>query len=58
MIFGDEEHSWEERRELIIGLSSANDLLIVSFVEAAPNLVRIISARKVTKAERVDYENR
>ena len=56
-IFDDEEHSAEnERRELIIGHSLRNRLLLVSFTERSKNVVRLISARRVTKKERRDYE--
>lgn len=55
-IFDDEEHSDEEHRELIVGYSARNRLLIVSFTERAADLVRIISARKATKHEQRDYE--
>ena len=44
-IFDDEWHSIGEARELIIGHSSDNRLLIVSFVETMSGVVRIISAR-------------
>ena len=54
-IFDDPDHSAEERRELIIGRSSKQNLLVVSFTERADR-VRIITARKVTARERQDYE--
>jgi uncharacterized DUF497 family protein len=54
-IFEDEEHAVEERRELIIGRSAEQHLLIVSFV-ARNETVRILSVRKVTRKERKDYE--
>jgi uncharacterized DUF497 family protein len=54
-IFDDPDHSSEERRELIIGHSAKGRVLIVSFAELGPR-TRIISARKVTKRERHDYE--
>lgn len=54
-IFDDEAHSQDEQREIIIGHSSANRLLIVSFTERAGR-IRIISARRATKRERRDYE--
>jgi uncharacterized protein len=55
-IFDDPDHSSEERRELIIGHSAkGRRVLIVSFAEQGPKM-RIISARKVTKRERHDYE--
>ena len=55
-IFDDEEHSDDERREILIGYSSRNRLLIVSFVQRAPNYVRIISARLADRSERKKYE--
>ena len=55
-IFDDEEHSDNERREIIIGYSRSNRLLLVSFVERVVNVIRIISARLSTKKERKDYE--
>jgi len=54
-IFDDDEHSAEEYRELIIGYSHRNRLLIVSFSERA-DVIRIISARKADGDERKDYE--
>jgi uncharacterized DUF497 family protein len=55
-IFDDEDHSDNERRELIIGYSARNRLLIVSFTERGADLVRIISARKATKNEQREHE--
>jgi uncharacterized DUF497 family protein len=54
-IFDDEVHSEEERREIIIGHSTENRILLVCFTER-PGAVRIISARRATKRERQDYE--
>jgi len=54
-IFNDASHSEEESRELIVGHSKLRRLILVSFAEAEET-VRIISARKVTLAERRDYE--
>jgi hypothetical protein len=54
-IFDDEAHSTEELREIIIGHSSDDRLLLVCFTERS-DVVRIISARKVTRKERRDYE--
>ncbi len=54
-IFADEEHSIEERREIIIGHSTRQRLLLVSFTGAGTN-IRIFSAREVTATERKDYE--
>jgi uncharacterized DUF497 family protein len=54
-IFGDPDHSADEARELIIGHSTRERLLIVSFIENKGR-VRIISARLATNAERREYE--
>jgi uncharacterized DUF497 family protein len=43
-IFDDELHSVDEAREIIIGRSSDNHLLLVCFTEREPGEVRIISA--------------
>lgn len=55
VIFDDEAHSEGERREIIIGHSQNNRLLLISFTER-PNAIRIISARLATRREREDYE--
>jgi uncharacterized DUF497 family protein len=55
-VFDDDAHSQDERRELIIGHSNRNRLLIVSFTEQ-DDLVRIISARKADAEERAKYEH-
>lgn len=54
-IFDDEGHSTEEHREIIIGHSAADRLLLVCFTERG-GCIRIISARQATKRERRDYE--
>jgi uncharacterized protein len=54
-IFDDEDHSIEEQREIIIGHSAKERLLIVCFTSQDES-VRIFSARKATSAERKDYE--
>ena len=55
-IFFDEEHSTEENREIIVGHSLNNRLVLVSFTERRADVVRIISARVATKNERKAYE--
>lgn len=55
-IFDDEEHSIEEHREVIIGHSIINRLLLVCFTEREVKIVRIFSARQATRNERQDYE--
>lgn len=54
-IFDDEVHSVDEIREIIIGHSMNNRVLLVSFTERGGK-IRIISARLATKKERKDYE--
>lgn len=54
-IHDDPDHSLGERREIIIGRSSAGHLILVSFTERG-DTVRIINARKPDRAERRDYE--
>lgn len=53
--FDDIEHSLGEEREIIFGYSNKSKLLIVSFTQRN-DIIRIISARKVTKNERKLYE--
>lgn len=53
--FYDPDHSTEEHRYLIVGMSASGRLLIVSYTER-PEAVRLISAREVTLAERKAYE--
>jgi uncharacterized DUF497 family protein len=51
----DPDHSEAEAREVIVGHSAVDRLLLVVFVEYSDH-VRIISARKTTSFERADYE--
>jgi hypothetical protein len=51
----DPDHSEGEAREVIVGHSAVDRLLLVVFVEYSDH-VRIISARKTTSFERADYE--
>jgi len=54
-IFDDEDHSVEEQREIIIGYSAKERLLIVCFT-AQGESVRIFSVRKATRREKKEYE--
>jgi len=54
-IFDDEDHSIDERREIIIGHSIRGRLLVVCFTQRGEAL-RILTARRATKNERKDYE--
>ena len=51
----DPDHSSDEQRYLIVGVSQQSRLLIVSYTERN-NVVRLISAREVTSTERKAYE--
>jgi uncharacterized protein len=53
--FYDPAHSDDEDRFLIVGESNQRRLLIVSYTERG-NLIRLISAREVTRTEREVYE--
>ena len=54
-IFDDPEHSADEPREIIVGYSQRQRLLLVSFTERSPK-IRIISARPATRRERQSHE--
>ena len=54
-IFDDEAHSQREHREIIIGYSALDRLILVCFIER-PGTIRIFSARPATPKERNDYE--
>jgi uncharacterized DUF497 family protein len=56
-IHDDPDHSEGEVREIIVGRSIDQRLLLVSFVERGEK-VRLISARLATKRERRDYEEK
>jgi uncharacterized DUF497 family protein len=56
-VFQDPEHSEEEERFLLLGLSSAGRLLVVVHCyRESDSMVRIISARKAIKKEVRFYE--
>jgi uncharacterized DUF497 family protein len=55
--FFDEEHSPNEERFLMLGLSAGSKLLIVCHCERQDGqVIRIISARKATKRESAFYQ--
>lgn len=56
VIFDDLNHSSEERREIIVGHSINDRLLLVCFSERTNHAIRVFSARPLTKKERRDYE--
>lgn len=53
----DPDHSASEERFLDLGLSHRNRLLVVSYTEHG-EIIRIISARRASRSERKDYENK
>jgi len=55
-IFDDELHSTDEKREIIIGHSINNRLVVVCFTERPNERIRIISARLRTAKEQKAYE--
>lgn len=58
IIFDDPDHSETEERFLIIGMSLRKGICIVSHCyRNNENIIRIISARKATKNERMIYIN-
>ena len=54
-ILEDPRHSVGEPRYAIIGVSGMNRLLAVMFTERGIR-IRLISARRATRRERLDYE--
>ena len=53
--FEDNEHSLDEEREIIIGHSVKERLILICFT-VLEERIRLISARKATRLERKDYE--
>lgn len=56
ILFDDPDHSLDEDRFLIIGMSEASNVCIVSHCYRGDDaIIRIISARKATKTEQAYY---
>ena len=55
LLMADADHSYEEHRFLLLGLSRNHRLLVVAFAERAPQ-TRLISARRAAASERRAYE--
>lgn len=53
----DPDHSEDEFRYVSIGLTSTNQIVVVSYTERDER-IRIISARSVVPRERKQYESR
>jgi hypothetical protein len=54
-VVDDPRHSMDEQRDVLIGSTERGRLVAVMFTERAET-IRIISARLVTRRERIDYE--
>ena len=56
LIIDDPEQVEDETRLVLVGMSAAlRVLVVVHVVQAEPDTIRIISARKATKSERGSY---
>ena len=57
-IIDDPDHSEEEERFLVLGLSKKANLLVVCHCYmVSDTVIRIISARKASRTETKDYQN-
>jgi uncharacterized protein len=56
-IVDDPRHSSDERRYALLGLSEKQRLLAVMFTER-DDAIRIISARRATRREKIEYEEK
>lgn len=55
--FFDDEHSQDEERFIMLGMSSTARLLVVCHCERAEGeVIRIVSARKATRGESAFYQ--
>ncbi len=54
-VFPDQDHSEDETRFLIIGMSETGRILVVSHTDREDR-IRIISAREAIRKERIFYE--
>jgi uncharacterized DUF497 family protein len=55
LLMADPDHSRDEERYLLLGMSNRRRLLVVAFAERPPQ-TRLISARRATRQERRRYE--
>jgi uncharacterized DUF497 family protein len=55
LMISDPEHSDDEERLISVGLSSKKRLLLVVYTEQGDR-IRLISARRVTRREKTQYE--
>ncbi len=57
LLMPDPDHSLNEERYLVLGMSNQRRLLVVAFAERPPR-TRLISARRAARAERRLYEEK
>ena len=57
LLMRDSDHSLNEERYLVLGMSNQQRLLVVAFAERPPR-TRLISARRAMPAERRRYEEK
>ena len=55
IVMPDPDHSTDEERLIIIGISRSGHTLVICYVER-DGAIRLISARRATRAERGKYE--
>jgi uncharacterized protein len=55
LLMADPDHSHDEERFVLLGMSNRRKLLLVAFAERPPR-TRLISARRATRHERRYYE--
>lgn len=58
LLLDDPDHSWDEKRFLLLGLSSSLRMLLVCHCFMEEDTIRLISARPATKRERRQYTER
>jgi len=55
LLLDDPDHSWDEKRFLLLGLSASSRVLLVCHCFLDEDTVRMVSARRATKPERRQY---
>ena len=58
LLLDDPDHSWDEKRFLLLGLSSSLRMLLVCHCFLEEDTIRLISARPATRRERRQYTER
>jgi len=58
LLLDDPDHSWDEKRFVLLGLSSSVRVLLVCHCFLDEDTVRLISARRASKQERRQYAER